>query len=171
MTMVAAELISLGLASGALALGYAARGVWIAAALIVVAGGAWWIGRRRFAARLLPLAPIGLIAFSAAAAIGIWIGADAGWMLIGATAALAAWDVEHFAQRAHLATRAESRDALTHWHFRWLILVTGASLALGWLGLSLQVELGFGPALLLGAIALVALSAMMGFQRRDGESS
>ena len=168
MTMGAAERISLALATGALALGYASSRAWIGSALVIACGLAWWIGRRWSRTRI---ASSGLIVFTAAAAIGMWIGATAGWMLTGTTAALAAWDMAHYLQRAKLVSRVEQRDELARAHLRRLLIVAGTSLASGWLGLSLQVDLSFGPALLLGLIALLALSAMIGFQRRESESS
>jgi hypothetical protein len=169
------SLWAIGLAAGALALGYAANGEWLGGVAILLIGATWWIAQQR---RWPPIAAnggwprsasLGLIVFTASAAFGILRGASTMTMLVGTVAALAAWDLDHFERRLRAAQRAEGRSALIRAHLRRLSIVVGLGLALGGIGLSVQVEITFGWALLLGLLAFLALSGVIAFGQRESE--
>ncbi|HLF28689.1 MAG TPA: hypothetical protein VJG32_20360 [Anaerolineae bacterium] len=147
--------ISLGLATGALALGYAVRGEWIGALLIVALGLSWWVGQRRGWNRVTPA---GLISFTVLAAFGVWRGVSAAWMVVGVAATLATWDLDHFDRRLRAINRVEGERELIRAHARRLFGVAGLGLVLAWIASGVRVELTFAWALLLGLIALLALS-------------
>ena len=156
--------LALGLAAGALTLGYALRESWPGAALIVALGFAWIAARRR-----QDWAPsLGLLVFTAMAAFGAWRGAPTAWMLAGIVSALAAWDLDHFARRLRDAP-VDGEAALARAHLRRLLLVSSAGLLAGWFALGVRVELGFAAALALGLLVLVALSRAISLLRRGAE--
>jgi len=156
--------ISIGAATGALALGYALNGTWPGAVLILFGGLAAGIAQPR--SRVWS-ASAGLFLVTAAAAYGVWSGAAAMLMLAGIVAALAAWDLAYFERRIRHARRAADRRALIRSHVWRLSIALGAGFVLGWFSLGARIELDFGWLLLLGLIALLGLSAAIGFQRRE----
>jgi thiosulfate reductase cytochrome b subunit len=90
-------------------------------------------------------------------------------MLVGTLAALAAWDLDHFERRLRTAQRVEAQGALIRAHLRRLSIVAGLGLTLGGIALSVQVEITFGWALLLGLLAFLALSGVIAFGQRERE--
>jgi hypothetical protein len=174
---------AIGLATGALALGYAANGEWLGGALMILIGALLWIAQRRRWSRSASLhlahdsqrAPnlingtAGLIVFTASAALGLLRGASTFAMLVGTLAALAAWDLDHFERRLRTAQRVEAQGALIRAHLRRLSIVAGLGLTLGGIALSVQVEITFGWALLLGLLAFLALSGVIAFGQRERE--
>ncbi len=161
-----AQRVSIGLATGVLALGYALSNAWAGTLLTIACGGVWWIGRQRS----WPwIASAGLIVSTLAAAFGAWRGMPPAWMLTGAVAALAAWDLDHFERRLQDAQRVGGQRELIRSHLRRLLIATGSGLLLGWLALGVRVELGFGLALLLGLLAFLGLSGAIGFWQRESE--
>jgi hypothetical protein len=78
-------------------------------------------------------------------------------MLAGVVAALAAWDLDHFAQRLRGAGRVVGEAELVQAHMLRLLPIVLIGLLLGAVGLGLQIELRFGWALLLGALAVLGL--------------
>jgi hypothetical protein len=162
-----AAAISTILATLGLALGYAAGQLWAGAALIVVLGVFWLLGRRGGRGWV---ASMGMTCFVGAAALGIWWQLPASAMLAGAVAALAAWDLDDFVQRMQGTDHVVDEDGMARSHLRRLLIVGGVGLLLGGVALGIQIELSFGWALLLGASAILGLSRARGFARRaDGE--
>jgi hypothetical protein len=159
---------SIGLATFALALGYVMGGFWALTVMIVSLGLLWWLGQAR---NWDWIAPWGLILFVVMAAVGLWLGLAAGWMLLGTVAALAAWDLNHFALRlksvAWDETLAKRRRALERRHLRRLLIVNGLGLLLSAVALGIKVKFSFGAAFLLGLIAILGLSRAIGFMARE----
>ncbi len=151
--------ISIGLATIGLTLGYSLSGLWVWIPLIVFVGLLWlagqWYDRGRYA-------PVGLILLVGTAAWGVWYGAAAGWMLGGTVAALIAWDLDHFSQQLNKGGHIENPAELKRNHLRRLLIVAGLGLLLAGATLSIQVELNFGWALVLGLLAMVSLSWLIG---------
>jgi hypothetical protein len=82
--------------------------------------------------------------------------------------ALVAWDLERFAQRTRAADRIVALEALTRSHLRRLLVVSVLGLGLGAIALGAELPIGFGPVLLLGALAILGLSrAIRWLQRAD----
>jgi len=159
--------LSILLAAGLLALGYAlsGRGPWGVA--VVVVGGLWLVGRRRGWGWT---ASVGLVALVGAAAFGLGRGLAPGWALLGTGAALAAWDLDAFARRLGDGGPMGDRAMLERRHLQRLLLVEALGLLLAGAALAVRVRIGFGGALLLGALAVLGLSQVMGFFRREGEA-
>jgi hypothetical protein len=152
-------LLSASLATFALALGYANQSLWGGVGIAVVIGLLWLAGDWRgwdWAAEPC------LAGWVALAAFGAWVGLTAGWMLLGVVAALAAWDLGHFAARLRGAGAIPPPSELTRDHLRRLAIVAGAGLLLGGIALGIRVELTFGWALLAAALAIIGLSRLIG---------
>ncbi len=157
--------ISIGLATSSLALGYALSSRWIWAIVIVGLGLCWLAGQQRAGSWLTGL---GLIACVTAAAFGVWWGLSTGWMLFSTVAALAAWDLDHFARRIQPAAQMEGETRLKRAHFQRLSIVVGLGLLLGSVALSLQVELNLAGAILLGLLVIIGFSRVIGFLKDRG---
>jgi hypothetical protein len=152
------RLLCAGLATFTLALGYANQALWIGAGIDVAIGLLWLAGDWRgwdWVAGLCLAGWVGL------AALGVWQGLPAGWMLIGVVAALAAWDLGHFAARLRTAGTITRPAELTRAHLRQLAIVVAAGLLLGGIALGIRVELTFGWAILTAALAIIGLSSLI----------
>lgn len=137
------------------AAGYALAGRWLEALLCALVGAGWLVAARSslsWPADAGFLLLVGLCGFGAISLL------PPGWMLAGTLAALAAWDLSAFARRVAAAGRVVDTEALWRAHLRRLAAVLGAGLALGAAALLTPLNLGFGAALLLGLVAVVALS-------------
>jgi hypothetical protein len=158
------SLVSIGLATFALALGYGLGGLWAGAALIAALGLIWLLGQR---AGWGWVASAMLVLFVGAAAVGTWLGVGAGWTLLGVVAALSAWDLDHFARRLKGAGRVVGARELGRRHLRQLLIVDGVGLLLGAVALGIKLKYGLGVALLLGLLAVLCLSRAIGFLSRE----
>jgi hypothetical protein len=158
--------ICIGLATGALALGCGTGGLWAQTALVLATGGLWLLGQwRRW--RWTP--SVALVLLVSAAADGILEGMPAGWMLCGTVAALAAWDLDHYALRRDGVARVDRARESEVGHLRRLSIVSGLGLLLAAAGLLVRVRLGFGVALLLGALVVLGLGQSVGFLKRESD--
>ena len=137
------------------AAGYALAARWFEALAAVVVGAAWLAGSRGRMVWVANLAFLSLVALAAWAVLG---GLAPAWGLAGLLAALAAWDVSAFGARLGGEARVVGERALWSGHLRRLGAALAAGLALGAAALLLRVEIGFGWALALGIVAVVALS-------------
>ena len=149
-----ATAIGISLATLAIALGYGAGERWAGAALAVAVGLLWLVGWLRDWSWI---ASPGLACFVGLAALGIWWELTPAGMLAGVVAGLAAWDLVHFAQRLRGAGRVMGAAELVRSHMLRLLPIVLAGLLLGAVGLGVQIELRFGWALLLGALAVLGL--------------
>jgi hypothetical protein len=159
-------LTSLVVAAAALGLGHWLVRAWLGTVVAVGVGifqlvGKWrgwrWAGSAA------------LILFAGAAAMGVRLGADASWMLLGVVAALAAWDLDHFAFRLEFAPSDEVARSLERHHLLRLLIVVVLGLALGVAALNIRAAFGFGTAVVLGLLAILGLSRAIGFLRRESD--
>ena len=158
--------ITIGLAEIVLAMGYAVGGTWKVLPILLAMGALWWIGQRR---RWNFLASVALVGFVVAGALGLWVGLPAGWMLVGMVAALSAWDLDHFARRLRGVERVEMRLALERFHILRLVSVDGLGLLLAGVALAVQYKFSFDVALVLGLVAVLGLSQMISYLRRESD--
>jgi hypothetical protein len=159
------SLVSILVATFALALGHGLGGLGAGAALVAALGLLWLLGQRAgwgwVASAMLAL-------FVGAAAVGTWLGVGAGWTLPGVVAALSAWDLDHFARRLGGAGRVVGARDMERHHLRRLLIVDGAGLLLAAVALGIKLKFGLGVALLLGLLAVLSLSRAIGFLSREG---
>jgi hypothetical protein len=156
------------LATVALALGYGLVGLWAGVVFVLVLGFLWLVGQRRGWGWM---ASVMLVFFVGAASIGLWLNVQDGWMLLSVVAALSAWDLDHFAQRLSGVgqNRVEETRDLERRHLERLLIVDGLGLLFGAVALGIEVDLGFGTALLLGLLAVLGLSRAVGILRRESD--
>ena len=157
---------SLGVAAAALGLGYWLVGAWLGTFVAVAAGlfqlfGKWrdwrWAGSVAF------------ILFAGTAAMGVRLGAEASWMLLGVVAAIATWDLDHFYLRLEFAPSDEVARNLERHHLLRLLIVVVLGLALGAAALNIRASFGFGTAVVLGLLAILGLSRAVSFSRRESD--
>ena len=152
------------LAGAALALGHGLNGSWGGVVVALVVGAFWLAGRWR---RWGWVASMALVLLIGVAAVGQGGGAGGGWMLVGVVVALVAWDLDRFTWRMRAAGRVEDVDALERRHLWRVSIVAGAGLFLGAAALSVKIRLGFVVAFLLAFLAVLGLSRVVGFLRRE----
>jgi hypothetical protein len=160
-------LLCAGMATLALALGYASQALWAGIGVDVAIGLLWLAGDWRgwdWTADPCLTGWVGLAAF------GAWQGLPAGWMLLGVVAALAAWDLGHFAMRLRSAGAITQPAELTRAHLHQLAIVVAAGLLLGGIALGIRVELTFGWAILIAALAVIGLNRLIGAGGREEQS-
>jgi hypothetical protein len=154
------------LAAAVLAMGYGLGGLWVGALLCLALGDLWLLAQRR-AWNWSPSAMLAVL--TGLAAIGIWLNANPDWMLVGAVAALCTWDLNHFTQRVGQVGRMEEAPELERHHLQRLLLVALLGLLLGAIALRIEITLGFGMAMLLALLAVLALSRAIRTMRREGD--
>lgn len=165
-----AWLMGVGVAAGALGLSHGLAGRWVEVTAVVALALLWLVGRRcGWGWR----ADLGLVGFTVAAAPGLGRKPDDIWMLVGAVAALCAWDLDHFARRLRHAAwdrvSAQRRETMERAHLGHLLPVAAVGLLLAMAALRVEVHLTFFMALLLALLALIGLSWAIGLLRRAGD--
>jgi hypothetical protein len=158
--------ISIGLATLGLVIGYALSILWIWVALIVALGLFWLVGQWR---GWRPVATLVAIFFIFATAFGVWQGVSAGWMLFSIVTTLVAWDLSLFVHRLEQARRIAAERELKQIHLQRLLGVAGLGFLFGGITLRLQFELNLGWGIFLGLLAIVGLSRIIGFLRRESD--
>ncbi|HRV90797.1 MAG TPA: hypothetical protein P5526_01400 [Anaerolineae bacterium] len=138
---------------------------WQMGFVVAGAGLLWLIGERK---GRTGGPEVGLVTFVALAALGVYWGKPAIWMLFGTVAALVTWDVSLFSRRLALTGRIENETDLRRVHWQRLAATAGLGLLLGGLALGVAIPISFGGAVGLGLVAVVSLSWVVGSFRRKG---
>jgi hypothetical protein len=157
-----ALLASIGLAVSAMALGYE-RGGYRQGTVFALAVGSVWLLSLQGDRDGMP--SLGLVSLVGAAVFGLWLGLEAGWMVCGLVTALSAWDLDHFSRHLRQVEQVEKVHRLEAVHLWRLAAVDGVALLVAAVTLGIRVELGFSMALLLGGLAILGLSQMIGSLR------
>lgn len=166
-----ARFVYAGIALAALALltGFGLAGLWWGAAATAVVTALWAAGHAR---RWRWAAPVGLFVLLLVTAIGVVIGLAPGWGIVAVASALAAWEFDYFwrvldgAKHAERRLRVERRDLLVERHRRRVLTVCLAGALLAGAATLIQIQFGFGLALLLAVISLAGISRAVHFLRR-----
>ena len=157
--------VSIGLATAGLGIGFGLAGLWVEAGVSVGLGLLWlgllWRGRREVTGLMV----VGLVGL---AAYGTWRGVTVGWMLGTVAATLVAWDLADFSRRLAEGGQLEDTTALQRAHWLRLLGVVGLGLVVSGAALSFEVQLNLGWIILLGGAAVFGLSRVVG-RLRDGE--
>ncbi len=134
-----------------------------AAAPILLIGAVWvaaeirgwrWIGS------------ISLFLLITGSAVGIIVEVDPIWAIMGTVLALAAWELSYFRGFLKQAPWVRNEDQLVRRHHTRVIVVAVVGGATAWLTTQIEVDIGFGVALLLAIISLLGLSRAVIFLRR-----
>jgi len=158
--------LAVAAAGAALSIGTVISDRPVLAALSALVSLMWLASRRRDWRGVATFAFSGSIGL---AAMGMLVGALAPAMLIGVAAALAAWDLGHFFDRTRNVARIDDREAFFAAHLRRLGVVMGLGLPLGLLALGIRVQIDFGWALALGALAVFGLTQALRFLLRESD--
>lgn len=158
--------VCIGLSAGAFALASALSGLWFLALPIPVLGVTWLAGQRR---GWKWISSLGLVLGTLVAAGGLLLGLDAGWMLAGLVAALAAWDLDHFSHTVESVPRVEGARSLERRHVQRLLAAVGLGALLAAVAQGVDVTLSFGFILLLGLVAILGLSQAVAFLRSESD--
>lgn len=159
-------LVGIGLATLLLALAYALNDSLIWALAITALGLFWLMGQWRSRAWV---GSVGLSAFVGATAFGIWLGLPAGWMLVSIVATLVAWDLDDFSLRLGSVEHIGGEVHLKRSHLQRLLVTASFGLLLGVVALSIQLDLAFGWALLLGLLAIFCLGQAFRLLRQESD--
>lgn len=160
-----ATLTAIALGSGALAAGYALIGMWPIAGLAFTLAAFWYAGlyyEWAWVSGTALVAHWGLAVAGAIYAVGVI------WLVVGLVSALAAWELAHFANRMQPYLRNKTLDLIASRHLLRLLAVSVASIVLVTISLGFQLSLPFGWAVVLAILALLGLSQMVSFLRRQG---
>jgi len=169
--MTDSQLVYAGISLAVLALlaGFGLAGLWWGAAAAVVVAALWAAGhakKQRWAA------PAGLFTLLLVTAVGLVVGLAPGWGIAALVASLGAWEFDFFwrvldgSKDAERHVRVERRDLLVRRHRRRVLTVLLAGALLAGAATVIQVQFGFGLALLLGVISLAGISRAVHFLRR-----
>jgi hypothetical protein len=163
--------LSILVASAALAVGYGAGGYLREALILAALGGVWLAGLRL--ATLRPrwnwLHSLALLLYTVAAGLGMLLRLPPGWMLAGLVGAVSAWDLEYFARRVRSVGEEVADRRLERQHLVRLAVVMGAGMAAAGGALLLRARFRLGVGLLAGLVALLALTQVIGFLRRESD--
>lgn len=123
----------------------------------------WLIGHRR---KWVWIADAAFAVYGILAIICVWLEVHPWWVLVGIISTLSAWDSAGFLQRVSASqSQAETRQ-LSYGHLRRVLPVMIAGFSFAALTLNLDITLDFSGILLLGIIAILTISRMIGFLRR-----
>jgi hypothetical protein len=102
-----------------------------------------------------------------ASAVGLWLGLRAGWMLVPALYALAAWDLSDFTRRLRLSAPEDDRRLLERNHLARLALVLVTGLFVSVADLGLRIRFTFEWAFALVALSVGGVSMLVWWLRRE----
>ena len=160
--------IATGFAALTLAAVYAAAGLWVWTAAILLLGVLWltqsWRGQRW-------MSSLGLLSFTAAALMGAFFNLSSFWLLTSLVAALAAWDLDHFGAGLDDAPDIRNEADLKRSHLGRLGIVSGLGWLLGVGALNVRFTFGFSVTVVLGFVLFVSLSGAIRHIRREREHS
>lgn len=155
------------LAAGALAIAFAAGGLWEWAIAFAAWGALAAAGTRWFGASL---GTICLIIFVTAAATGMLLGLQPIALLVAVCAALAHWDLDAFGLRLSRADHTDLTRRLEKSHHLRLLVVLVLALAVSLLALSIRINLSLIGAMLLVLVIVISLRLGIAAIYKDGLS-
>lgn len=155
--------VHLGIATGALALGYGLAGQLGVALAIILLGGLWFAMQRanREAGGLMLLLACG------AAGVGILAGVSGVALLLGVVGCLGAWDLDHFLARLASVERVDFETGLGREHVRRLLAIEGVGLITSLFALTVQARISFWWELLLALLAVAGISQIVAYIRKQ----
>ena len=103
--------------------------------------------------------------------IGSYLGLRPILLLVGIIAVLSTWDADQFLRRWKDEGAVADIKAIEKKHLLRLLVVDGIGFLLAGVGLTFRVQLSFAMMLLIGALAVVSLSALIGILRSSGSKN
>ena len=152
---------ALAISAATAVLGAIPHQAWGVMALAVATAAGWAIAHTYGQPYATPAATLGLMGFYATLAYGVGQGMAGGWVLVGGTAALAAWDLARLSHRVSAQPIVQHEAQLWAGHWRPLTAVLLLSLALGTFALLATITLTFWLALGLALAALLLVNYLV----------
>ncbi|MDX1688788.1 MAG: hypothetical protein R3248_12460 [Candidatus Promineifilaceae bacterium] len=152
----------------ALLAGFGLAGLWWGAAAAAVVATLWAAGHAR---KKRWAASIGLFVLLFITAVGLVVGLAPGWGIVALGAALAAWEFDYFRRvldstvHADSHVRVERRHLLIRRHRRRTLTVILSGVLVAGAATVIQIQFGFGLALLLAVVSLAGISRAVHFLR------
>ena len=137
-----------------LAAGYFQFDLPLVAIGCLVIGLLWLLSQWR---RLDWAASLGMLIFTGASALGVWVGLSPFLLAISVLGSLLAWDLADFSRRLRRAAPEDNLRLLEKQHLMRLAGVGGLSLALTLAALIVHLQISFGWLLLLAIVAVLGL--------------
>lgn len=135
------------------------------ASLAVIAVGALWLAALRRDAGPVSSIFMNLLVMGGAAAF--LLGGTGILPLVGAVAALGAWDLAHFYQRLRAADRVDEASGVGRDHLKRLGLVESLGFLIGLLGLTTRMQISFWWEVLLAILAMIGLTRLIRYVRSE----
>jgi hypothetical protein len=158
-------IIHLAIAAAALAIGLGLAGWYFPAGLIVAISVFWYLSMWRGAHGVETLFLLLFLLISSAGFF--WFDLHILPALIATVAALGAWDLDHFLQRIRVADPKNQETVLGSNHLKRLLTAEGAGLAFGLAAAFIRVSLPFWVILLLIFAAVIGISRLVFYVRRQ----
>jgi hypothetical protein len=152
------------------ALGSALAGRWLLLPIFLLTGGLW-LERRRLQQPLAAPATLALLISTLTLAVAAGLEVGAGWLLLGMSGALAAWDLDDFARRLSHVDGVGSEAKMVHIHLQRLGFALLLGLILGSLALLVQIELSYGLIFFLVLLVFFTLSYVITLLIRSRSSN
>jgi len=152
--IIIAETICILAGMLSLAAGYFQFDLPLVAIGCLVIGLLWLLSQWR---RLDWAASLGMLIFTGASALGVWVGLSPFLLAISFLGSLLAWDLADFSRRSRRAAPEDNLRLLEKQHLMRLAGVGGLSLALTLAALIVRLQISFGWLLLLAIVAILGL--------------
>ena len=150
-----------------LAAGYALARGWIGAALSILLGPVWWFARRSPTSWGPFLCLFGSAGLAAA---GTLLGSPPVLMILGAAAALAAWDLVSLMSALGGGAEMEPSRQYEKAHMRSLTLAVGGGLFVALLGRLIRVDIPFIVLMSLSIFLVFAMDRVWFYVKKTGRS-
>jgi hypothetical protein len=137
-----------------LAAGYFQFGLALVAIGCIVIGLLWLLSQWR---RLDWAASLGMLVFTCASALGVWVGLSPFLLAISVLGSLLAWDLADFSRRLRRAAPEDDLRPLEERHLLRLAGLGGLSLVLTLAALIIRLQVSFGWLFLLAIAAVLGL--------------
>ena len=150
-----------------LAVGYGIARHWIGVMIVNLLGPAWWFARKYPGSQL---SLVCLLVSVGLAVVGRLLGAPPVFMIFGAAAALAVWDILLLDSALENHSWSEQTRAYENKHFQSLTLALGSGLFVALLGHLTKIELPFVLLMFFIIFILFALDRIWFYIRKTGKS-
>jgi hypothetical protein len=154
---------SIVLSTAALSMAYASAGYFLLAGVAIICGVLWLLDHEQ---RWNHLASIMLALITIFCAFGYWLQVYMPLLVLSLTAALAAWDLDHFAQRMRRAVMPVQFGRIEKQHIQYLLIVCGSGLVIAEGTLLIRIQLNFWVAFVAALLVLIGLTRTLAIIRR-----
>lgn len=156
--------VSIVAAVSSLAVGFILAELPVVSVLVLVLGAGWILSEIR---RWRWIGSLSLFLMIIGAAVGIIVEVSPIWAIMAAVLSLAAWEFGYFQRFIVISPWVRNEDLIKNRHQRRVIFVSVIGAVLAWVTTQIEIDIGFGVALLLAIISLMGLSRAVLYLRRS----